>query len=225
MVVMTTTIDHIAPAESSLDPVLGTVDGPTRAELNGLEARLDRQARSSTAWTLTTCAVAAVAVLFSLIAIGWGSRAINESKSNVHRAMMQTAPMAPMTSVATTPVPSATAVAVSPVAVRLDDFQVLPAAPAIAAGSVTLQITNTGKVAHERLVFRTDLAPAALPLKDGNLDEEAVSGLTKVSDGENLEPGATEDRTVDLTQAGAYLFVCNLPGHFKAGMYAIITVK
>jgi uncharacterized cupredoxin-like copper-binding protein len=49
-------------------------------------------------------------------------------------------------------------------------------------------------------------------------------GITLVSDGDNLDPGTTQTRTVDLTQPGSYLFVCNIPGHFKAGMFSAVTV-
>jgi uncharacterized cupredoxin-like copper-binding protein len=34
----------------------------------------------------------------------------------------------------------------------------------------------------------------------------------------------TQARTIDLTP-GKYLFVCNIPGHFKQGMYTVVTVK
>ncbi len=37
-------------------------------------------------------------------------------------------------------------------------------------------------------------------------------------------PGRHSRETVDLTQPGTYLFVCNLPGHFKTGMYRVVTV-
>jgi uncharacterized cupredoxin-like copper-binding protein len=108
--------------------------------------------------------------------------------------------------------------------VTLSEFKVQTAATTVAAGKVTFQISNAGKVQHELLVFKSDLAPSAYPLKDGNIDEEGP-GITKVSDGDNLDPGGTQTRTADLSQPGTYLFVCNLPGHFKAGMYQVVTVK
>ncbi len=52
----------------------------------------------------------------------------------------------------------------------------------------------------------------------------APRGITLVSDGDNIDPGGTQTRTVDLTQPGSYLFVCNIPGHFKAGMFSAVTV-
>jgi uncharacterized cupredoxin-like copper-binding protein len=117
-----------------------------------------------------------------------------------------------------------TAIAASPGPVLLSDFAVRPAATTVAAGNVTFQITNTGKAQHELLVFRSNLQPSAYPLKDGNIDEEGA-GIAKVSDGDNLGPGNVQTRSVDLSQPGTYLFVCNLPGHFRLGMYRVVTVK
>jgi plastocyanin len=99
------------------------------------------------------------------------------------------------------------------------------AAPStISAGSVILEAANFGTIPHELLVFKSDLLPAGYPLDaDGNIVEDGP-GIALVSDGENLDPGTTQTRTADLTQPGAYLFVCNIPGHFKQGMYTVVTV-
>jgi len=94
----------------------------------------------------------------------------------------------------------------------------------IRAGSVVLEAANFGTIQHELLVFKSDLPPTGFPLDpDGNIIEDGP-GINLVSDGDNLDPGTTQSRTVDLTQPGAYLFVCNIPGHFKAGMYSPVTV-
>ena len=92
----------------------------------------------------------------------------------------------------------------------------------LAAGKYTFHITNTGMMEHEMLVMKTDLAPAQLPMKDGELNEDA---LPPMSDGPNIAPGKTQDRTIDLTKPGKYLFVCNLPGHFAKHMYTYVTVQ
>jgi uncharacterized cupredoxin-like copper-binding protein len=99
------------------------------------------------------------------------------------------------------------------------------AAPAaIRAGTVNLEAANFGTIQHELLVFKSDLPPSAYPLdKNGNIVEDG-RGINLVSDGDNIDPGKTQTRTVDLTQPGSYLFVCNIPGHFKAGMFSELTV-
>ncbi len=92
------------------------------------------------------------------------------------------------------------------------------------AGQANFSITNIGKIQHELLVFRSALAASAFPLdKNGDVIEDGP-GITLVSDGENIDPGKTQTRTLDLTQPGTYLFVCNIPGHFKAGMFSVVTV-
>ncbi len=93
----------------------------------------------------------------------------------------------------------------------------------IKAGSMTFTITNGGAAPHELLVFKSDLAPAAYPADSAGDIVEDGAGVALVSDGENIDPGGTQARTVDLVP-GTYLFVCNIPGHFKQGMATVVTV-
>lgn len=99
------------------------------------------------------------------------------------------------------------------------------AAPSgITAGSVVLEAANFGTIQHELLVFKSDLPPSSYPVdSNGNIVEDGP-GITLLSDGDNIDPGSTQTRTADLTQPGSYLFVCNIPGHFKAGMFSPLTV-
>ena len=127
---------------------------------------------------------------------------------------------------ATPTTPGNTAAATAPsngVAVTLSEFKVAASRTTVPAGHYSFTITNTGTIAHEMLVFHTDLAASALPMKDGDVDEEAP-GVNKVSDGDNIDPGASQTRDVDLTTPGTYLLVCNIAGHFHAGMVQTITV-
>jgi uncharacterized cupredoxin-like copper-binding protein len=94
----------------------------------------------------------------------------------------------------------------------------------IKPGTVNLEAANFGTIQHELLVFKSDLPPSAFPIDSkGDIIEDGP-GITLVSDGDNIDPGKTQTRTVDLTQPGTYLFVCNIPGHFKAGMFSVVTV-
>jgi uncharacterized cupredoxin-like copper-binding protein len=94
----------------------------------------------------------------------------------------------------------------------------------IKAATVNLEAANFGTIQHEILVFKSDLAPSSFPVDPNGDIVEDGAGINLISDGDNLDPGTTQTRTVDLTQPGSYLFVCNIPGHFKAGMYAVVTV-
>jgi uncharacterized cupredoxin-like copper-binding protein len=92
------------------------------------------------------------------------------------------------------------------------------------AGQINFSITNIGTIQHELLVFKSDLPHSSYPVdKNGNIIEDGP-GISLVSDGDNIDPGKTQTRKVDLTQAGSYLFVCNIPGHFKAGMFSELSV-
>ena len=92
------------------------------------------------------------------------------------------------------------------------------------AGQVDFSITNIGTIPHELLVFKSDLPPSAYPVDNKGDIVEDGPGISLVSDGDNMDPGKTQARTVDLTRPGRYLFVCNIPGHFKAGMFSVVTV-
>jgi uncharacterized cupredoxin-like copper-binding protein len=92
----------------------------------------------------------------------------------------------------------------------------------VKAGKATFTISNAGATQHELLVFKSDLAPSAYPTDAAGIVEDGA-GVTVLSDGENIDPGKTQMRTVDLTP-GTYLFVCNIPAHFAQGMYTVVTV-
>ena len=195
------------------DPAAPQRDAGSAAEvqdrrLDALEDRLARETVTHDAWTLSIFAFAAVALVASLIGVGLGLRAL--SNSNGHAA----------TRSAAGPPPAAATAA----HVALSEFKVGLGATSQAASSHAYTITNTGKVPHELLVFRSDLDAAAYPVDgDGSITEDGP-GITKVSDGDNIDPGGTQQRSVDLSTPGKYVFVCNLPGHFKAGMFIQVAV-
>jgi uncharacterized cupredoxin-like copper-binding protein len=91
------------------------------------------------------------------------------------------------------------------------------------SGQVSFEITNDGPSTHEFVVFKTDLAPDALPLNDdGDVDEEG-KGVTHLDEVEDIAAGSTESLDVSL-DPGSYVVICNLPGHYKLGMHAPLTV-
>lgn len=158
---------------------------------------------------VTTVVLAGLALIAAVVAVGLNMRKSDTSGS--HEAAVQTGAVA-----------GPPAGAVGPVEIRLSEFNVdMPAT--LTPGLKTLHITNGGTVQHELLVFRSDLAPAAYPIDHGDINEDGP-GITKVSDGDNIDPGKDQTRTVDLSQPGQYLFVCNLPGHFHSGMFKQVTV-
>lgn len=129
-----------------------------------------------------------------------------------------------MSSTITVVAPASAPVASGSLDVKLREFSVTPSASTVKAGKVTFNVTNDGNLQHELLVFNTDLEPKDFPLDpEGNINEEGP-GMNKISDGDNIDTGGTQTRVVDLSKPGKYVLVCNIAGHFKAGMFTTITV-
>lgn len=105
--------------------------------------------------------------------------------------------------------------------VVLKEFSLTPAQATGAAGSVTFTAQNDGAVAHELTVIKTDLAVGALPIAAAKVDEGAVDVIGNTPD---IDGGDSEDLTVDL-EAGRYVLVCQVPGHYGLGMRAEFTVQ
>ena len=121
------------------------------------------------------------------------------------------------------PVPTAVASTGPAVAtIALSEWKVATSS-ALRAGTTTFTISNAGTTEHELLVFKSDLAPSAYPTDPAGDIQEDGPGVDLLSDGENIPVGGTQERTVEL-KPGTYLFVCNIPGHFKSGMFTVVTV-
>jgi len=93
----------------------------------------------------------------------------------------------------------------------------------VKAGSITFDVTNKSKVlTHEFLIAHMKGTPDTLPYDDSRagLKESAMKGVKELGD---LEPGKSGTMTMNLT-AGKYIMFCNLPGHFKLGMYHVLKV-
>jgi uncharacterized cupredoxin-like copper-binding protein len=95
----------------------------------------------------------------------------------------------------------------------------------VKAGQVTFHVTNTDTAdSHEFVIFKTDLPAGQLPLDSSNNVDETAIGLTRIGEIPDMAPGDTKDLTVTL-EPGNYVAICNLPGHYQAGMYASFTVQ
>ena len=108
--------------------------------------------------------------------------------------------------------------------VKEDSFSItMPSS--VKAGNITFHVSNIDSSAnHEFIIIKTDLAPDKLPLDgNGNVDLTA-QGVTVINQIKNLAPGASQDLTANLTP-GKYVAICDLPGHYKAGMFIGFVVK
>lgn len=106
------------------------------------------------------------------------------------------------------------------IGVELGEFFVKPSSDTVAAGEVTFQVKNGGSASHELVIYRTDEAADALDQDGGvaKLDDAKV-----IEDTDELSAGDDTEVTVTL-EAGKYLLLCNLPGHYQSGQVVAFTV-
>ncbi len=107
----------------------------------------------------------------------------------------------------------------------------LTASPAIVPhGVVSFLATNLGSVNHELVVLplpEGQIVGTRTIQDDAKVDEKAslgeASNTCGAGAGDGIAPAASSWVTLTLAP-GRYELVCNLPGHYAAGMYAQITV-
>lgn len=93
----------------------------------------------------------------------------------------------------------------------------------VKAGTVSFEVTNDAmKTGHEMILVK--LASKDQELKvvpaTNRIDENTITSLGEVSD---LKPGAHGSLKAQLVE-GDYVLICNIKGHYQAGMYAKLTV-
>lgn len=91
------------------------------------------------------------------------------------------------------------------------------------SGDVTFAITNFGTITHEFLVVKTDLEPGKIPLGADNRFSEEGSGLEVIDEIAEFEVNTTGLLKVSL-EPGKYQLLCNIAGHYKAGMWTAFEV-
>ena len=93
----------------------------------------------------------------------------------------------------------------------------------VKAGTVTFKITNKSEtLVHEFVVAKSDRPVETLPYNQNEMEltESAVAVENELDD---IDPGKSGALTIKL-EPGAYILLCNKPGHFKAGMVRTLTV-
>jgi uncharacterized cupredoxin-like copper-binding protein len=156
--------------------------------------------------------VAAAAVaLGALAAAGCGSSSNKESTPPAAQAATTTGATEP-----------ASVVSGRNVTITMGDFFFKPHNLTLPSGKVVITAPNTGNAEHELVLLRTSTDPAKLKTeKDGEANEEAYSSPGEIAD---VEAGTTKHATFHL-KPGVYVMICNVPGHYKAGMYGRLIVK
>ena len=100
----------------------------------------------------------------------------------------------------------------------------------VAHGTVSFLVTNAGSVRHELVILPLpdNQIPGTRPI-GGDAKIEETASLGEASNtcadgaGQGILPGASGWVTITLPP-GRYELVCNLPGHYAAGMYTQLTV-
>ncbi|HEY0410735.1 MAG TPA: hypothetical protein VGE42_10760, partial [Candidatus Dormibacteraeota bacterium] len=91
-------------------------------------------------------------------------------------------------------------------------------APAtLRAGKVTFEVVNTGTIQQELLVFRSDFPLSQYPLQSSGAIDEERAGVTKVSDGDNLDAGRSQSRTAGDLPLRVQPARPLPPGHVRRG--------
>jgi uncharacterized cupredoxin-like copper-binding protein len=114
---------------------------------------------------------------------------------------------------------SATHVTGGRTTVSMTDFEFRPKALSASAGRLRVTARNDGAAPHELVVIRTPKAPNALATRSGQASEAGAFGEIA-----EQKPGHRASHTFNL-EPGRYVYICNVPGHYKAGMYGTLTVR
>ena len=91
------------------------------------------------------------------------------------------------------------------------------------AGDVTFAITNFGTIQHEFLVVKTDTEPGKIALNKENRFDEEDPSLEVVDEIAEFEVSTTGLLKVKL-EPGKYQLLCNIAGHYAAGMWTPLEV-
>lgn len=110
----------------------------------------------------------------------------------------------------------------------MKEFSITSDKTVVAAGNVKFTIANKGKMTHEFIVVKTDLAVNKLPMSKvpgatNKVDEDAHS-LSFIGEIEHLLPGETDTKTFKL-EPGNYVLFCNVAGHYSAGQRIALKVQ
>lgn len=110
-------------------------------------------------------------------------------------------------------------------------MRVLASPSAVPHGTVSVRVTNAGFLTHELVVLPLPVGQrvgARIPGADGTVSERGSFGEASAScaagAGEGIAPHSAGWVTLRLPP-GRYELVCNLPGHYAAGMYTELDVS
>ena len=95
---------------------------------------------------------------------------------------------------------------------------------AVPHGNVKFNVTNlASQFVHEVIIARLadETQVLTYDTAKNKVDEETIKTLGQVAE---IEPNKTASVALEL-KPGKYILYCNLPGHYMAGMWAVIEIK
>jgi uncharacterized cupredoxin-like copper-binding protein len=111
------------------------------------------------------------------------------------------------------PVPPATTA-------TLSEWTITMSPAEVKAGDVTVVARNAGAVSHELVLLKTDAAPDKLEMAGNRVNEGKYESIGEIAD---FDAATTESATFKL-DAGKYVLICNITGHYQQGMRAALVV-
>lgn len=102
--------------------------------------------------------------------------------------------------------------------VDLMEFMVMTSKARVPAGRVAFVVRNRGKAVHNLVVIASKAPPKGLPMKGAMASEKGSVGKTPM-----LKAGASKTLALTLRK-GRYLLICNVAGHYMAGMVRPLVV-
>jgi uncharacterized cupredoxin-like copper-binding protein len=115
-------------------------------------------------------------------------------------------------------IPALTADAATSVSVKLTDFKVTPSVKSVSHGKVKFVVANKASMEHELVVIKTSKKASQLAPGGGKASEKGSVGEVE------LAGHKTKSLTLNLKK-GHYALICNVGGHYGAGMHTDFTVK
>ncbi len=100
----------------------------------------------------------------------------------------------------------------------VSEFDLIASPTSAPEGSVTFDVSNDGGIVHNFLVIASDLSPGGLPI-DQSTNQVDVTQVNVLDQTPDIPGGGSDSLTLDMT-AGNYVLICNVPGHYGAGMYS-----
>lgn len=104
------------------------------------------------------------------------------------------------------------------VKVDLMEFMVMTSKARVPAGRVAFLVRNPGKAVHNLVVIPSKAPPLGLPMQGAKASEKGSLGKTPM-----LKPGGSKTLVLTLKK-GRYLLICNVAGHYMAGMVRPLVV-